>query len=303
MIPTFVIFFREGIEASMIVAVLLSYLNRIGQRRYFKDVFLGVSVALVLVLGGGIAAFLLIDQYDGSNVQTYFETATYLIAAGALTYMTFWMQSHARNMTKELERRSDLALSGGTRAGLGILAFQAVGREGVETMVFTLAIVFASTKQAATPVHGDFLLAGAALGLLIALGTAFAIYRLGARLNLRRFFQILGVLLMIFAAGLLVDAVENLQQLGWLSFGQTALWNTSGWVSEGSSIGDVLHSLLGYAERPTVLQAVVWAGYVVASTFAFIRIGHNGVSLKRRNGTGEVTRSDQKNPTILTREN
>lgn len=303
MIPTFVIFFREGIEASMIVAVLLSYLNRIGQRRYFKDIFLGVSVALVLVLGGGIAAFLLIDQYDGSNVQTYFETATYLIAAGALTYMTFWMQSHARNMTKELERRSDQALSGGTRAGLGILAFQAVGREGVETMVFTLAIVFASTKQAATPVHGDFLLFGAALGLLIALCTAFAIYRLGARLNLRRFFQILGILLMIFAAGLLVDAVENLQQLGWLPFGQTALWNTSGWVSEGSNIGDVLHSLLGYAERPTVLQAVVWASYVAASIFAFIRIGHNGVSFKRSNSKGGVTRSDQNNPTILTREN
>lgn len=277
MIPTFVIFFREGIEASMIVAVLLSYLNRIGQRRYFRDIFLGVAGAVVLVVGGGVAAFLLVSQYDGSNVQTYFETATYLVAAGALTYMTFWMQSHARTLTKELEHRSELALSGGTRAGLGLLAFQAVGREGVETMVFTLAIVFASTKQAATPVHGDFLLGGAALGLLVALGFAFAIYRLGARLNLRRFFQSLGVLLMIFAAGLLADAVENLQQLGWLPIGAKVLWNTSGWVSEGSSIGDVLHSLVGYAERPTVLQAAVWGVYVAISIFTFIRMGRSGV--------------------------
>ena len=84
MIPTFVIFLREGIEASMIVAILLSYLDRIGQRRHFKDVLLGVAAAMAVVTVGGVAAFLLIDQYSGSNVQTYFETATYLIAAAAL---------------------------------------------------------------------------------------------------------------------------------------------------------------------------------------------------------------------------
>lgn len=293
MIPTFVIFFREGIEASMIIAILLSYLNRIGQRRYFQDVFLGVAAALVLVVGGGVAAFLLINQYDGSNIQTYFETATYLVAAGALTYMTFWMQRHARTLTKELEYRSDLALSGGTRAGLGLLAFQAVGREGLETMVFTLAIVFASTRQAATPVHGDFLLLGAALGLVVALAMAFAIYRLGAKLNLRRFFQILGIVLMVFAAGLLADAVENLQQLGWLPLGGHMLWNSSGLVSEGSSIGDVLHSLLGYADRPTVLQAVVWIAYVSMTTTAFIRLGHRGRGRRSQRETAKLLAANQ----------
>ena len=273
MIPTFVIFFREGIEASMIVAILLSYLKRIGQRRHFRDVFLGVGAALVLVLAGGIAAYEFIDQYNGSNVQIYFETATYLVAAGALTYMTFWMQRHARSLAKDLERQSDLALSGGARAGLGLLAFQAVGREGLETMVFTLAIIFASTKQAGAPLHGNFLLLGAGLGLALALGVAFATYRMGAKLNLRRFFQVLGVVLMVFAAGLLADAVENMQRLGWLPFGRHVLWNSSHVVSEGSSIGDVLHSLLGYADRPTVLQALVWVAYVAVSTTAFVRSG------------------------------
>ncbi len=271
MIPTFVIFLREGIEASMIVAILLAYLDRIGQRRHFRDVFLGVGAALVVVLLGGIAAFELISQYDGSSVQTYFETATYLLAAAILTFMTFWMQRHARSLTKELERRSDVALSGGTRAGLGLLAFQAVGREGLETMVFTLAIIFASRKQAATPLHGDLLLLGAALGLAVALAMAFAIYRLGARLNLRVFFQVLGVALMVFAAGLLADAVENLQQLGWLPFGERVLWNSSTVVSEGSSLGDVLHSLLGYADHPTVLQAIVWVAYLAISLTVFVR--------------------------------
>jgi high-affinity iron transporter len=260
----------------MIVAILLAYLQRIGQRRYFRDVFSGVAAALVLVLGGGVAAYFLIKHYEGSNVQTYFETATYLLAAVILTYMTFWMQSHAKGLAKELEQRSDLALSTGNRWGLGLLAFQAVGREGLETMVFTLAIVFASDRQAATPVHGKLLLIGAALGLAVALSVAFAIFKLGAKLNMRRFFRVLGIVLMVFAAGLLADAVENMQQLQWLDFGRHVLWNTSGTISEASSFGDVLHSLLGYADRPTELQAFVWIIYLVVSTILFIRVGKSG---------------------------
>ena len=257
----------------MIVAILLSYLKRSGYRRHFRDVYWGVGAALVLILAGGIAVYAFIGQYNGSNVQLYFETATYLVAAGALTYMTFWMQRHARSLATDLERRSDLALSGGARRGLSLLAFQAVGREGLETMVFTLAIIFASSKQAGAPLHGNFLLLGAGLGLTLALGVAFAIYRLGAKLNLRRFFQVLGVVLMVFAAGLLADAVENLQRLGWLPFGRHVMWNSSHVVSEGSNVGDVLHSLLGYADRPTILQVLVWVIYVVVSTTAFVRSG------------------------------
>lgn len=288
MIPTFVIFLREGIEASMIVAILLSYLSRINQREHFRDVYLGVAAALVLVVLGGIGAFLLIKQYEGSNVQTYFETATYVIAAAVLTGMTFWMHKHARTMAKELQERSDVALSRGSRWGLGVLAFQAVGREGLETMVFTLAIVFASTRQAATPVHGDLLLVGAALGLAVALGLAYAMYKMGTKLNLKLFFRVLGIVLMIFAAGLLADAVENMQQLGWLTLGNHVMWNSSGLVTESSSTGDVLHSLLGYADHPTVLQAVVWLTYVVISisTFVGLGLGHH-----RRPPVGEGANS------------
>ena len=273
MIPTFVIFLREGVEASMIVAILLSYLDQIGQRRHFRDVFLGVAAALVLVLGGGIGAYLAIHQYSGSTVQTVFETITYLLAALVLTYMTFWMQAHSRTMTEELRRRSDVAIEGRTRWGLGLLAFQAVGREGLETMVFTLAIVFASTRQAATPVHGSGLLIGAVLGLAVALAIAYVIFKLGRRLNLGVFFRVIGLVLMIFAAGLLADAVENMQQLGWLPFLHQTLWDTSRYLSEASSIGDVFHSLLGYADQPTVLQAIVWVTYLVVSTTAFIVMG------------------------------
>ena len=180
MIATLVIFMREGIEASMIVAILLAYLNRIGQRRYFRDVFIGVGAALALAAAGGVAAYLTIRQYDGSNVQTIFETGTYLLAAVVLTYMTFWMRGHARGLSGELRARADAALTRGARTGLALLAFQAVGREGLETVVFTLAIVFSTSTQGA--------LLGAVIGLAISLAIAFFIYRLGHKLNLSRFF-------------------------------------------------------------------------------------------------------------------
>ena len=273
MIPSFVIYLREGIEASLIIAILLSYLKSIDQRKHFRDVFVGVGAAMVLLIAGGIAAYALVRQYDGSNVQTYFETATYVLATVALTYMTLWMAKHARTIASELRARSEHALTRGTRWGLGILAFQAVGREGLETMVFTLAIVFSNSRQGATPVHGSLVLVGAGLGLLTSLVLAVAIYRLGTRLNLKQFFLVLGTLLIFFAAGLLADAIENLQQLGWLPIGAHVLWNSSGTILESSNIGDVLHSLLGYSDRPTALQVGAWILYVASSVTVFIRLG------------------------------
>ena len=284
MIPTFIIFLREGIEASMVVAILLTYLKRIGQSQHFREVFMGVGAALILTVLGGIAAYFAISRYSGSSVQTYFETATYVVAAGFLTIMTFWMHKHARTMAGELRVRSDAALSAGNRWGLALLSFQAVGREGLETMVFTLAILFANSHQAATPVQGNLVLLGAALGLGLALVMAVAIYRMGAKVNLKIFFRILGIVLMLFAAGLLTDATENLQQLGWITLGSHVMWNTSTFMHESSNTGDVLHSLLGYAEQPTVLQGLVWLIYIVVSVTIFVTMGRRSHTHAARQG-------------------
>ncbi len=153
-------------------------------------------------------------------------------------------------------------MSRGARAGLALLAFQAVGREGLETVVFTLAIAFSSTQKGG-------LLAGGAIGLAIALVIAFVMYKLGHRINIGRFFTIVGALLMVFAAGLLVDAVQNLQELGWLPGGSHQLWHTGSILSEDSALGDIAHSFLGYAQSPTVLQAVVYLAYLACVLFAF----------------------------------
>jgi high-affinity iron transporter len=261
MVATFVIFLREGIEASMIVAILLASLDRLGQRRHFRDVFVGVAAALVLVAAGGVTAYLTIKTYAGSRAQTVFETVTYLVAAVMLTYMTFWMRNHAATLSNDLRARTEAALDGKARWGLKILAFQAVGREGLETMVFTLAIVFASSP------HG--VIVGGVAGLIASLVVAFAIYHLGKRVNLGLFFKVIGALLMIFAAGILVDAVENLQQLGWLPVLTQPLWDTSRWLSEDGSVGDIFHSFFGYADQPTAGQLVVYVTYLVVAIGAF----------------------------------
>lgn len=273
MLPTFVIFLREGVEASMIVAILLAYLARSGHREHFRDVYLGVGAALVLAFGGGAAAFLLIHTYEGSRVQTIFETGTFLLAAGVLTYMTFWMHSHARSLSAELRAKADSAMGRGARWSLALVAFQAVGREGLETVVFTLAIFFAAANARANFAASIPAAAlGAGLGVAGALMIAFAIYRLGHRLNLGRFFQVVGTLLMLFAAGLLADAVENLQQLGWLPFLTHPLWNTSAGLSESGAVGDILHTFLGYAAQPTGLQVGIYLAYVLAAVGGFVWI-------------------------------
>jgi high-affinity iron transporter len=273
-LATLVIFLREGVEASMIVAILLAYLNRIGRRDHFRDVLVGVGAALFLAAAGGVVAYETIRSYDGSRVQTIFETITFLVAATVLTYMTFWMRKHARSLSKELRERAEAALDGRARLGLGLLAFQAVGREGLETVVFTLAIIFSTSTAGA--------LTGAAIGLTGALAIAFVIYRLGHKLNLARFFTVVGTLLMLFGAGLLADAVENLQQLGWVPVLATPMWHSARLLSEDSSFGDVLHSFFGYSDAPTPLQLLIYVGYLAIVITAFL-----GVRVRRGRRTSQ----------------
>jgi high-affinity iron transporter len=261
MVATFVIFLREGIEASMIVAILLAYLDRIGERAHFRDVFIGVAAALGLMLVGGVSAYLTIKTYAGSRTQTIFETVTYLVAAVVLTYMTFWMRDHSMTLSEDLRVRTSRALDGRARWGLGLLAFQAVGREGLETMVFTLAIVFASSA------HGVII--GGIIGLGVSLGIAHLMYRVGKHIDIGLFFKVLGGLLLVFAAGILVDAVQNLQELGWVPWLTHQMWSTSGTLRQSSAVGDIFHAFFGYSDHPTVLQGAVYVLYLVGAVGAF----------------------------------
>lgn len=260
MIAAFVLFLREGLEASLIVSILFAALRQLGQTRQARAVWIGVILAGVVSLVGGLTLYVTIHSYDGSTFQTIFETTTYLLAVVLLTTMTFWMQKHSRSLKKDITAKASLAGSG---FALGLLAFTTVGREGLETAVFMLAFAFTT--------NGLLLLLGALLGLLAAVGLCFMIYRLGYRLDYRVFFRVMGILLLIFAAGLLGNVVQNMQELGWVSFGTTILWNTAYFLSEDSTLGDILHTFLGYAQAPTLLQGLVYTIYllVIGSIFTW----------------------------------
>ncbi len=252
MVATFVLFLREGLEASLIVSMLFAALRQLDQMEKARAVWIGVGLAILGSLLGGLALYVFVHEYANTTFQTIFETITYLVAVVLLTTMTFWMQKHSRSMKREIATRASAA---GSAFALGLLAFTSVGREGLESAFFTLAFAFQT--------NAILLLTGALLGMLSAVGLCVLIYRLGYRLDFRVFFRVMGILLLFFAAGLLSDAVQNMQQLGWITFGTTALWNTSHILSEGSTLGDLLHGIIGYAEAPTVLQVIFYTTYLV----------------------------------------
>ena len=258
MLATFVLFLREGLEASLIVSILFAVIRQLGQTHQARAIWTGVGLAILGSLIGGGIVYVLVRNYVGSTLQTIFETVTYLIAVVLLTAMTFWVQRHSRSLKKEITVKASAAGSG---FALGLLAFTTVGREGLETAFFTLAFAFQT--------NGWLLLLGALLGLLAAVGLCFLIYRLGYRLDYRIFFRVMGLLLLFFGAGLLGDAVQNMQVLNWLPLGTTPLWNTAHILSEDSTLGDILHTFLGYAEAPTILQGLLYAAYLLITGTIF----------------------------------
>ena len=261
MIAAFVLFLREGLEASLIVSILFAALRQLGQTRQARAVWTGIILAVIGSLLGGLALYITIHQYVGSTFQTIFETITYLLAVVLLTTMTFLMQKNSRTMKKDITAKASIAGSG---FALGLLAFTTVGREGLETAVFMLAFAFNTNAL--------LLLLGAVLGLLASIGLCFMVYRLGYKLDYRVFFRVMGIILLFFAAGLLGNAIQNMQGLGWLAFGTMPLWNTAHFLSEDSTLGDILHTFLGYAQEPTLLQGLVYAAYLLIAGSVFLRL-------------------------------
>jgi high-affinity iron transporter len=259
MLATYILFLREGLEASLIVSMIFAVLRQLDQMKQARAVWIGVGLALLGALLSGVLIFSLVHTYADTVGQTIFETCTYLLAVVLLTGMTFWMQQHSRTLKQEIALKAQAAGSG---FAFGLLAFTSVGREGVETAFFTLAFAFQT--------NGWLLLLGGLLGIISSILLCFGIYRLGYRLNYRIFFRVMGIILLIFAAGLLSDSVQNMQELNWITFGLTPLWNTSHFLSESSNIGDLLHSFVGYAEAPTLLQGMLYGLFLLITCSIFL---------------------------------
>lgn len=264
MLGSFLIFAREGIEGTLICAILMTFLAAAGRRDLFRAVLAGAGAAVLVAVAVGVVLWVVSrDAFVGSSQQAWFETVVFLVAVVVLTYMTFWMRRHARTMSREIRDRAAGAVAGGSAMALALVAFITVGREAVETVLFLLAIAYQSS-----PLDVGV---GAVLGLGLALAVAFAMYRVGVRVNIGRFFTVLGSLLLLVAAGLLANAIGNLQELGVVPGGGMKLWDMSGTLADDKGVGDVLHGLLGYSAAPTLLQLLVWAGFLTAGLWLFLR--------------------------------
>jgi high-affinity iron transporter len=200
-----VVVLREGFEASLVVGIVLAFLDRTGRRDGFGAVWVGVAAALALSLAVGAALFAAGAELEGRS-EAVFEGVVMLTAAGLLTWMIFWMRGRARTLRKEIEGRAQAALDAGSALGLGIVVFIGVAREGVETALF----LFSSIEGSSSLVS----FVGALLGGAAAVGLGYLFYRGSHRLNLRTFFTATSVLLLVFAGYLLASGLHELAEAG-----------------------------------------------------------------------------------------
>ena len=255
MLPTFVIGLREGLEAALIVGIVAAFLRRQGRRDLLRWVFAGVASSVVLCLAVGIA-LRVASQNLPQRQQEGLETVIGAVAVGMVTYMVVWMRRHSRELKGQLEGATADALVGGSGWALVAMAFLAVLREGFETVVFLLAAFNESGSGSAAGL-------GALFGIAVAVALGYGIYRGGVRINLSRFFRATGVVLVLVAAGLVVNALHTAHEAGWLDIGQQRTVDLSAVVRPGSVQASLLTGMLGVQDHPVLIEAIGWLAYLL----------------------------------------
>jgi high-affinity iron transporter len=259
----FIITLREGLEIALIVAILLAYLNRIDRRDQHRAVWLGAGLAAAVSLISGAVIWIVARDLP-TRSRDAFEGVATLIAAGVVTWMVFWMRRHASKLRGELQGKIDLVIGTGPSGALALVAFFVVIREGLETALFLFS---AFEANSATPVLS---FTGALLGLVGAVALGYLFYRGGIRLNLRIFFLVTGLLLILVVATLLRYALHELTDAGALSWLQGSfLLESAGTLGAVSNV--FARAILGLKGDPTWLEVVVWTGYVVVVAGLFLR--------------------------------
>ncbi len=262
MFPTFLIGLREGLEASLVVGILVAYLVKSGHRGRLRPLWGGIALAVLISLGFG-ALLQFTSAQLSFQAQEAFGGFASILAVCFVTWMVFWMRRTARFLKTELHGRLDTALTLGPVA-LALTAFVAVGREGLETALFLWSAV-QSTGQTSTP------LVGAVLGLAAAVALGYLLYRRAVTLNLKTFFTWTGAGLVIVAAGVLAYGVHDLQEAGLLPGLNTVAFDVSSTIPPSSWYGTLLKGIFNFSPRTTVFEAVVWVAYVVPVLTLFFR--------------------------------
>lgn len=262
MLGNLLIGLREGLEAALVVSILIAFLVRTDRRSALPKVWLGVGVAVAVSVGVTLV-LTLTQQALTFEAQETFGGVLSILAVGFVTWMIFWMRRVGRSISAELRGRMEDALAMGSGA-MVVMAALAVGREGLETAVF----FFAAARAAGETTEP---LIGFLSGIAIAVVIAYLIYRGAVTLNMGRFFSVTGVLLIFVAAGILAYGVHDLQEAAILPGLDTLAFDVSAAVPPDSWYGVLLKGIFNFSPQTTVLEAVVWVAYVAVVLTLFLR--------------------------------
>jgi high-affinity iron transporter len=240
---------REGLEAALVIGIVLGSLSKLQRPDLSRVVWAGALCAAILSLASAILLTSLGARLVGT-AEAIFEGFTLILAAGVLTWMVFWMHHQSRHIKGELEAGVQRAMLQNGKRGIFFLSFVTVLREGIELALFLTAVALASNDLQT--------LAGATLGLGIAALLGWSLFTAATRLNLRRFFLITSVLLILFAAGLVMRGVHEFNEVGWIPPVIEHLWDTNPLVAENSFLGQIFATLFGYNSSPSLTEVLAY---------------------------------------------
>ncbi|MFF4208137.1 iron uptake transporter permease EfeU [Streptomyces sp. NPDC001796] len=262
MFSNYLIGLREGLEASLVVCILIAYLVKTGRRDALRPIWTGIGIAVAIALGFG-CVLEFGSQELTFQAQEALGGSLSILAVGLVTWMVFWMRRTARHLRSELHGKLDAALAMGTGA-LVATAFLAVGREGLETALFVWASVHAASDGTPRP------LVGVALGLATAVFLGWLFYRGALKINLAKFFTWTGGMLVVVAAGVLAYGFHDLQEAGWIPGLRSLAFDISGTIPPDSWYGTLLKGVFNFQPDPTVLQVTVWLLYLIPTLALFL---------------------------------
>lgn len=264
MIPNLLIGLREGLEAVLVVSILVAYLVKSGRRSQLPFVWLGTGLAAAVSLGFG-ALLTYGPQGLGDETEEIIAGTLSVIAVAFVTWMIFWMAKVSRSLASDLRAHVDAS---GSALSLVVLSALAVGREGLETAMFLWA---ATTSAVRDGIPSSQPLVGALIGIALAVALGYAMYAGAVRINLSKFFTITGGALIVVAAGVLASGVGDLQESGVLPGAHAIAYDVSGAIPPEGVLGTLLKGFLNFTPDPTVLGVVVWVLYVVVVGTVFVR--------------------------------
>jgi high-affinity iron transporter len=262
LLGNFLIGLREGLEAALVVSILVAFLVKSGRRERLGQVWLGVAAAVLLSVAFGFVLTYVAEDLLGFQQKELFEAITSILAVAFVTWMIFWMRRFARSLAKDLRGKLEEAIGMGTFAVV-VMAFLAVAREGLET-----ALLFYTAAQGATTSAGP--LVGISLGALTSVVLGWFIYAGAIRINLSTFFRWTGLALILVAAGIFKYGVHDLQESGLVPGLTTYAFDLSGSYDGSTWYAALLSGMINFTPTPTVLETIAWAAYAIPVLVIFL---------------------------------